>query len=75
MSGLKDALEIDFCGGHRYQVYVIGHQTIGKNIHPMFRAITLQPSQVELPIFVGKKDICSAVAALGDVVGHLGKDS
>jgi len=67
-------LKAAFCGRHCNQVEMIAHQALGQNLHTMFLALPLQPSQGELPILVGDKDIFPAVATLGAVMGHVGKD-
>jgi len=55
-------------------VEVIRHQTIGQNIRAVLLTIMLQPRQEDFPIVVGQKNIFPAIAALGNVMGYLGKD-
>ena len=67
-------MQIQFGGGNRNQMEVIGHETIGQNIHGMLLTIILQPLQVDFPIVVSQKNIFPAIAALVDVMRHLGEN-
>ena len=52
---------------------MVGHQAIGQYVDFVVLAVLLQPFQVNLPVFIGEKDIFSTVAALCDVVGDSGE--
>jgi len=52
---------------------MVGHQTPSQNLYLPFIAILPQPFQINLPVFIFKKDIFSAVSSLGNVVGDIGE--
>lgn len=71
---LENGLEPCFGPGNRHQMDVITHQAVGEDRHIVLIAVVLEPRQIGFPIVIGKEDVFTPIAALGDVVRYAGKD-
>ena len=53
---------------------MVGHQAISQHFDLPFLAILAQPFQIDMPVLILKKDIFSAVASLGDMMGYIAEN-
>nr|VFK60929.1 MAG: hypothetical protein BECKTC1821F_GA0114240_105113 [Candidatus Kentron sp. TC] len=65
----RGALQAIFPHGNGDEVNVVGHRTVGENLHSMATALFLQPFEMNPTVFFGKKHILSAITAQSDVAG------
>ena len=62
-----------FAFRNRHPVDGVGHQTAGQDVDIVLRAVVTEPRQRGGTVLVGEKNIVTAVAALGEVMGDEGK--
>jgi len=80
MLGISHVDGIEYTGkgscitGHHNKMHMVAHQTIGKNIKPVFFCILVHPTAIKSIIAFLFKDILPVVTALGNVVGYIGYD-
>jgi hypothetical protein len=59
---------------NQHQVYVIRHEAVGEDRHPMLNRVLAQQGQVGLMIGVGEENLRAVIPALGDVMRQAGAD-
>ena len=70
VQGPEHALQTIVALGHRDQVDVIAHQTVGEHLHPMLVAILPQRVQLRMAVLIGEERRFAPVAALCHMVRY-----